>query len=74
MLGALAPRVALYTGLLLGAGVPLTFIWMQTRGLPTQSNGFAGTLLALIPALLGALAGALLRRRLAANPGLAKRT
>lgn len=74
MLGALAPPVAPYAGLLLGAGVALTFIWMQARGLPTQSNGFAGTLLALIPAILGALAGAMLRRRRAANPGLAKRT
>jgi hypothetical protein len=57
VLGALAPRVAPLSGLLLGAGVPLTYLWMRSAGMPTQSDGFAGTLLAFLPALVGTLGG-----------------
>jgi 4-hydroxybenzoate polyprenyltransferase len=60
-LGAMVPRLAPATGLLLGAGVPLTYLYMQHAHIPSQANGFAGTLLALIPPTLGALAGAWLR-------------
>lgn len=61
-LGAMAPRRPVVIGLLLGIGVPLTYLYMRSAHIPSQANGFAGTLLALIPPTLGALGAAWLRR------------
>jgi hypothetical protein len=63
-LGALAPRVSIPLGALLGLGVPIVGAWMRLRHLPLayETNSYWGGFLALIPATLGALAGAWMRR------------
>jgi hypothetical protein len=66
-LGALAPRAALPIGLVLGLGVPLVHAYVRLGHLtlPYATNSYAGTFLAIIPATLGALLGAWLRRGMA---------
>lgn len=68
-LGALAPRAAIASGILLGLGVPLVQADMRLRhvALVYPTNGYAGTFLALIPAAMGALLGAVARRSLTAR-------
>jgi hypothetical protein len=63
-LGALAPRAAFPVGVVLGLGVPLVHAYMRLRHvtLPYATNGYAGTVLALIPATLGAVVGGWVRR------------
>jgi hypothetical protein len=64
-LGALAPRVALPIGLLLGLGVPImhAYVRMNHLPLPYATDGYAGSFLALIPPTIGALVGAWTRQR-----------
>jgi hypothetical protein len=64
-LGALAPRVAFPIGVVLGLGVPIMHAWARVNHLPLPyaMNSYWGSFLALIPATLGALAGAWVRGR-----------
>ena len=63
-LGALAPRAAIPVGVVLGLGVPIAGAWMRLHDVPLAfpTNSYWGGFLALIPATLGALAGAWARR------------
>ena len=65
-LGAVAPRVAVPVGVILGLGVPLVHAYVRVEhlALPYATNGYAGTFLALIPATVGALLGGWMRRSL----------
>ena len=66
-LGALAPRVAIPIGALLGLGVPIMHAYARTTHLPLPyaMDSYAASFLALIPATIGAGAGAWVRRRTA---------
>jgi hypothetical protein len=66
-LGALAPRVAVPIGVVLGLGVPIVDAWTRLNhlALPYAMNSYWGSFLALIPATLGALAAAWGRGRMA---------
>jgi hydrogenase/urease accessory protein HupE len=63
-LGALAPRVALPIGVLLGLGVPImhAYVRLNHQPLPYAMDSYAAGFLALIPATIGAVSGAWLRR------------
>jgi hypothetical protein len=63
-LGALASRVAIPIGVLVGLGVPIVHAYMRLNQLPLPyaTDSYLGTFLALIPAMLGAIAGAWARR------------
>jgi hypothetical protein len=65
-LGALAPRVAIPVGVLLGLGVPIMHAWARVNHLPLPyaMGSYAGSFLALIPPTIGAVGGALVRRQL----------
>ena len=62
-LGALAPRVAIPIGVLLGLGVPIMHAWVRVNHLPLPyaMDSYAAGFLALIPATIGAIVGALVR-------------
>lgn len=64
-LGALAPRVAIPIGLLLGLGVPIMQAYVRVNHLPLPyaMDGYASGFLALIPPTIGAVLGAWVRRR-----------
>lgn len=66
-LGALAPRAAIPIGVVLGLGVPIMHAWTRISHipLPYAMNSYWGAFLALIPATLGAFAGAWIRARAA---------
>jgi hypothetical protein len=66
-LGTIAPRAALPIGVLLGLGVPIVhaYVRMNHLPLPYAMNSYAAGFLALIPATIGALAGAWMRRGMA---------
>jgi hypothetical protein len=66
-LGALAPRAAIASGVVLGLGVPLVhaYVRLEHLALPYAMNAYAGSFLALIPATVGALLGSWARRQLA---------
>ena len=55
-----APRLAVPIGVLTGLGVPVVhaYIRLMHAPLPFPMNGYWGSFLALIPAMIGALAGA----------------
>ena len=63
-LGALAPRVAVPVGIVLGLGVPIMHAYMRLNHLPLPYaiDSYASAFIALIPATLGTLAGAGVRR------------
>jgi hypothetical protein len=64
VLGALSPRFAVATGVLLGLGVPIVHAWVRLNHLPLPypMDSYASAFIALIPATLGTLAGAWARR------------
>ena len=64
-LGALAPRVAIPIGVLLGFGVPIMHAYVRLNHLPLPyaMDSYASGFLALIPATIGPLAGAWVRQR-----------
>ena len=72
-LGALAPRLAIPVGLLLGLGVPIMHGYVRVNHLPLPyaMDSYASGFLALIPPTVGALLGAWVRgrARLASEPG-----
>ena len=64
VLATLAPRTAIALGAMLGLGVPLVSAWMRLHHLPLayETNSYWSGFLALVPAVLGALAGTWIRR------------
>jgi hypothetical protein len=64
VLGALSPRLAIPTGILLGLGVPIIHAWVRLNELtlPYAMDSYASSFIALIPATVGTLAGAWARR------------
>ena len=64
LLASRAPRLTPVVGILTGLGVPLVHAYLRlTRTpLPFSMNSYWGSFLALIPATIGALAGAGLSR------------
>jgi hypothetical protein len=64
VLASRAPRRALAIGLLTGLGVPLVhaYVRLTHTPLPFPMNSYWGSFVALIPATLGAVAGAALSR------------
>jgi len=63
LLAALAPRRALAIGVLVGLGVPLAHAYVRLAhvALPYPMNGYWGSFLALIPAMLAAMAASWIR-------------
>jgi hypothetical protein len=59
-LGALAPRLAVPLGLLLGLGVPVVHAYIRINHLPLPyaMDSYASSFLALIPPTIGALGAA----------------
>ncbi|HEY2066271.1 MAG TPA: hypothetical protein VGG84_09970 [Gemmatimonadaceae bacterium] len=64
LLASRAPRLAIPIGLLTGLGVPLVhgYVRLAHVPLPFPMNSYWGSFVALIPATIGALAGAGLSR------------
>jgi hypothetical protein len=64
LLASRAPRIALVVGVLTGLGVPLVHAYLRLTHtpLPFPMNSYWGSFVALIPATIGALAGAGLSR------------
>jgi hypothetical protein len=63
-LGAAAPRWSPLSGVLLGLGVPMMYLYVAYThvALAHPISGIGGTFIALIPATFGAVAGAGIRR------------
>lgn len=64
MLGIAAPRLALFSGVLVGLGVPIVHAIARAAEypLPFAMNNYWQSFIAVVPALIAAAIGALLRR------------
>ena len=73
-LAMIEPRAVWRWGLILGLSIPITYLIVPAFDMttPFDMEGYMGTLLALIPAFIGAYGGVFLRkillRRTAAKP------